>query len=622
MRRLGLIAAALFAVWAAALPATAADAPVSLRQYASHTILDRDGSSVSSIHVEIAVDNDAAAQREAQQLAGFTDGMDTMELVEGYTQKPDGTRLPIPPGAVRTQLAPGVPNAPEYTDRKQVVAVFPGVAGGDVLVLTWRHTVTRTPIPGFAAFTNLFAASLPWDDASIEIDAPADLALRTETHGPTSTETELDGGRRLYRWHWQAPAKLQDSAALLGLDRAPRMFASMFPDWTAFGRAYAAMVGPRSAVTPAIQALADEIAAPARDRRDEARLLYEWVGAHIRWVAIYVANGGYDPHAAEQTLANRFGDCKDQAVLLTALLQARGIPANPVLIHVGASYTLSGPPTYTAFNHAITYVPEWDLYADTTADAPFGTLPLSEYGKPVVHATATGAVLQTTPVLPPGVATERLDTAMQLDSTGRITGTTTTTATGPFATELRAARRRAQASGSERAVVAQLRSWGQQGSGAFDLAAAQGSDGDASLSGRFELAPQSDWLDGDSFVLPTGLRVGTRPGDGLLGPLYVRDLPASEPTPCYAGTQEEHLSLGLPPGWRPLALPRPRAIETAAFSYRSTWTLEDGTLHVRRRFSSAIDAPLCTGVLRESAASALALIRRDLDARVTLEAVE
>ena len=619
MRRLGLIAAALFA---AALPAFAADQPVILRQYASHTTLERDGTSVSTIHVEIAVDNDAAAQREAQQVAGFTDGMDTMELLEGYTQKPDGTRLPIPPGAVRTQLAPGVPNAPEYTDRKQLVAVFPGVAGGDVLVLTWRHTVLRTPIPGYAAFTNLFSAALPWDDASIEIDAPSDLALRTETHGPAASQTDLEHGRRLYRWQWRAPAKLQDTAAISALDRAPRLFVSMFPDWTAFGHAYAAMVEPRLEVTPTIQALADTIAAPATDRRDEARRLYEWVGSHIRWVAIYVVNGGYDPHAAEQTLANKFGDCKDQAVLLTALLRARGIAANPVLVHMGASYKLSGPPTYTAFNHAITYLPEWDVYADTTADAPFGTLPLGEYGKPVVHATMSAAVLRTIPVLQPGVATERLETAMQLDETGRITGTTTTEAAGPFATQLRAATRQAQASGRERAVVAQLRTWGQQGSGAFDLPDARDDGGDASLGGHFELASQPDWLEGDSFVLPTGLRVLGRPGDGLLGPLYSRDLPAAEPTPCYAGTQEEHVSLSLPPGWRPAALPRPRTIANDEFSYRSAWQLDGDTIHVRRRFASTITAPLCDGTLRQDAARALAVIRRDLEVRLTLERVE
>lgn len=597
-------------------------APVTYRQLHRDIVLQPDGTHVDTAHIEIALGNDASARQQAQQSNAYTEGLEQLELTEAYTRKPDGTRLPVTPEAIRTTLAPGVPNAPEYNDRKQLVAIFPGVAGGDVLVLTWRRSVRQPPIPGYASFVAYFTTSIPWDDAEITIDTPLGLPLLTEQHGPTLAVTDTPDGRTRYRWTFAAPARANNAAALSPLDRAPRLFASTFPDWTTFARSYAAMVEPKATVTARIQALADEIAAPATSRRDEARLLYEWVATNIRWVAIYIGNGGYEPHAADHTLTNRYGDCKDQVVLLMALLRARGIPAQPVIINLYPTYTRAAPPTVQSFNHLITHIPEWDLYADTTTGgAPFGTLHFEEYGKQVVLATAAGPALATIPPLAPGFATTTLNTTMTLDSVGAIRGTTETTGTGPYVAPLRAAMRNAQSLGSNRAVATQLKALGLQGSGAFAMPAKLEMGQQDSLAGHFTLAAQPGLLDGDSLALPTGLRVLARPGNGPLGPLDNRDLPATEPTPCFAATQDETLSLTLPPDWRAATLPRKRRIQNPAFTYESAWTQEAGTIRVHRRLESTIDTALCTGPLRQDAARAMIEIRRDLEARITFEKV-
>ncbi len=374
MIRIGLLMAA---GTAALLPlaAFAVEPPSSIRRFRSDTVVEPDGRAVQTWHMEIAVNNDAVARREAQQGVVYSDGVETIELVEGYTLKPDGRRLPVTPGAVRTQLAPGSPNLPEYTSRKQVVAVLPDVAGGDVLSLTWRRTIHHPVFPGQFAFTGLFPRAVPWDDAESVISVPEGVTLATEAYGPEHTEAD-EGGRHIHRWNWSAPALASDPAVLSPLDRAPRIFASTFSDWPEFGHAYAGLIAPKTEVTPRIQALADQVAAGAADRREEAKRLYEWVSRRVRWVAIYVGDGAFVPHAADEVLANGYGDCKDQVVLLVALLHARGIAAEPVLVNLGPTYTFSGVPTLTAFNHVITYLPEWDLYADTTAGgAPFGTVP-------------------------------------------------------------------------------------------------------------------------------------------------------------------------------------------------------------------------------------------------------
>ena len=602
-----------------ATPAAAADPPARMLHFRSNVVVEADGRAAQTAHFEIAVSNDAAARSEAQQAFTYTDGIETVELVEGYTLKPDGRRLPVLPGAVRIQLAPGTPNIPEYTARKQVVAVLPDVAGGDVLAITWRRTILHPIFPGQFAFTGYYLRSIPWDDMETSISVPAGVALNTEAFGPEHQEAD-EAGRQVHHWHWSAPAVANDPAVLAPIDRVPRFFASTFADWTTFSREYAALVAPKAEVTPRIQALADQLASGATDRRDEARRIYEYVSRHVRWVAIYVGDGAFVPHPADEVLANGYGDCKDQAVLLVTLLRARGIAAEPVLINLGPTYTLSGPPTFTAFNHMIAYMPEWKLYADTTAGgAPFGTLQSPEYGKPVLHVTPEGASPGRIAVMPPDLASERLRTTMQLHPDGRITGESVTDASGPYATSLRQFANQVMAQGAERAGAERLRVLNQPGEGAISPEPLDPIGPGYRVSAHFTLNAQPDLLDGESLLMPTGMRLLQRPGDGLIGPLHTGNLPTSEPTPCYAGLQDEELSLALPPGYRPVRLPRARRVDNDAFTYESQWSLEDDTLRVTRHFVSRVDQPLCTGSLRAAAAKAFEEIRRDQNARVDLE---
>src|SRR6516225_1604302 len=124
-----------------------------------------------------------------------------------------------------------------------------------------------------------------------------------------------------------------------------------------------------------------------RARREQAHLIYDWVSKHIRYVAIFLGNGGYEPHDAATILENGYGDCKDHVVLLESLLAAKGIASLPVLIDSGNRYRATEAATPAAFNHVLTYLPEFAIYADSTIGvAPFGALAAAEYGKPIATA--------------------------------------------------------------------------------------------------------------------------------------------------------------------------------------------------------------------------------------------
>lgn len=578
-----------------------------------------DGTYVSTYRVEIRVANDAAAKREGQQVFGYSPALEDLTVTEAATHKADGRVLPVDPASIHDQIGGGPDDIALITDRHERVLVFPDVAGGDTLVYAVRRNVRRPALPGRFLTSVFLGRAVPFKDYTLTIRAPASLSLYVEAHDFSATE-ERQGGTIIRRWHGSAEP---GTYPVLGAyDRLPRVFVSTVPDWATFAREYGALTHPHEAITPAIRALADKVAGTAPDRREQVRRLYDWVSVHIRYVAVYLDAGALEPHDADTVLAHGWGDCKDHVVLLNALLAARGIPAELVAVNSGSTYSLSDPPTFAQLNHAITYVPELDLYLDSTAaSAPFGTLPFSEYGKPAIHLVSSGPALRRIPAAPAEPAVTSLRTQSELKPDGAITGTTITTAAGPFAVELRRDAAWIEATGPADAAAQQLRALGAEGEGRFlGDAPDAGPEADrrATISGTFSLEARPELLEGDSFAPPAGLRLLARLGDGLLGPLGARALPDSEPTPCHPGRQVEELAITLPPSRHVVRLPRDVTLENAAARFHATWTLNGAILTHRRELESKVAGPVCEGALRHDAAAALDIIRRDQRTQVAL----
>jgi Transglutaminase-like superfamily len=211
---------------------------------------------------------------------------------------------------------------------------------------------------------------------------------------------KVEGDRVVYSMHYSNENPTIAPQTQSTFDLAPRFSVSTFKDYDSLASAYSALALPMSTVMPAIRAKAEEIMAGSVDRRDQALKIYDWISTHVRYVALEFGQGSIVPHSADHVLSVGYGDCKDHAILFAALLKAKGIDSNLALINAGNTYTVAKVPSLAPFNHPITWLSEFRLYADTTNGrvVPFGLLPLPEYGKPVLHVgNATGALHQPPP---------------------------------------------------------------------------------------------------------------------------------------------------------------------------------------------------------------------------------
>jgi hypothetical protein len=124
-----------------------------------------------------------------------------------------------------------------------------------------------------------------------------------------------------------------------------------------------------------------------------------------------------------QVYARRFGDCKDKASLMIALLRNAGIEADIALVRTRRLGAVDPRATSIAqFNHAIVYLPKYKLWLDGTAEYSGSTeLPLDDQGATALTVAAEGtATLRQIPVTQPGDNYTRRTVRAQVRPDGHI----------------------------------------------------------------------------------------------------------------------------------------------------------------------------------------------------------
>jgi hypothetical protein len=583
-----------------------------VRQQTIQDELQPDGSEMITQHSEMQILTPALASALAQFPIVYNEGSTDLTIVEAYTLKADGRKIPIEPDAIITQQTPGnSPLTAIFTDAKQKVLIFPNVEAGDTIAFTEKRHVKQLYFPGQFLKQGVLVPNIPIDSETIAIIAPKTLELSTETHDVEIQKTQ-NGDNNVYTLRYSNPNPQADQSSLIAnLDHFPRYYISTFKNYDELGRAYGALISPKMLVTPRIKAQADSITAGIASKKEKARAIYEWVSKHVRYVGVEFGNGALVPHDAEAVLANAYGDCKDHVALFSALLKAAGIDSVPVLINASNGYTASKVPTLGQFNHLIAWLPDFKLYADTTANyLPFGTLALSEYGKPVLLA-GTGMVgLRQIPLMSADADKISFTSVMTLDEQRRATAESTITGTGVFAAQLRHLGVAIQGIGPERAASDILSKQGKpRATGTFEVGDPDGFAQQYSITSKYS-TPQPLLFS----VMPAGLRLLPATGDLFIGPMGNTKIKDTDPTPCYNGYASEDLTLNLPANAHVTSLPTDTNLKEAEFHYSSHWTQSGQTVTVHREMNSNLKEPLCDGDVRKEAVVALSAIKKDYGA--------
>lgn len=145
----------------------------------------------------------------------------------------------------------------------------------------------------------------------------------------------------------------------------------------------------------------DKITAGRKEDLDKIRAIYYYVQDKIRYIAYEEGYSGYIPASAQSVLANKFGDCKGMANLLTEFLKMSGYDAHFTWIGTRALPYNQSMPALCVNNHAITtlYYKGKEYFLDATEKyVPFGENAYRIQGKEAMIANGDKFDLKTVPM--------------------------------------------------------------------------------------------------------------------------------------------------------------------------------------------------------------------------------
>ena len=360
-----------------------------------------DGTSERTRTLRVKLESDAAVRSPA--FCSMSYNSENEQLVVDYVRvrKADGSVVETPQSNIQETASPVTSAAPMYSDLRVKQIPVRALANGDWLEYQFRWVETKPMIPNQFWYEHDFMTQADVKEETLTIRVPSGKYVKLSNPGGQPQVSE-ENGDKVYFWKtsYTMPGKKSDRPTLKKDEQKPdekkaetkseakkadgptphSVELTTFHSWDEVGKWYGQLAADKVAVTPEIQAKADELTKGLTtvDAREHA--LYDYVSTRFRYISVSFGEGRYQPHSASEVMANLYGDCKDKHTLLSSLLKASGIESSAVLI--GSELPFNADiPSPAQFNHVITLIPASgsaipkDTWLDTTPEiSPFGQL--------------------------------------------------------------------------------------------------------------------------------------------------------------------------------------------------------------------------------------------------------
>jgi hypothetical protein len=388
---------------------------------------------------------------------------------------------------------------------------------------------------------------------------------------------------------------------------APRLAVSIFPEqpvatrlktfsnWNEVATWMASLEESQVTISPELTAKAKELTANAKTEFEKVRAISRYA-QNIQYISIQVGTGrggGYTPRPSAEVFARSYGDCKDKANLMRAMLSVVGIESYLVSI-------TSGDPTYVRaewasphqFNHCIIAIKIGNetlaesvvthptlgrllIFDPTDSYTPIGDLPESQQGSLALidHKSTTDLTMM--PIMP-GKANKldrNVDVSLMPD--GSISGTVTEKTLGQAARDERA-RLKGLSLDDYNRVIDRWISRGASGAKSTKITPTDNHD-----EGRFDLKVE---FTANSYaqLMQQQLMVFKPAVVGRLDRLSFGDGKRLNPYLIDASSYSENVRIKLPEGFTVDEIPESAKIESEFGKYDVKFSVADGHLLVSR----------------------------------------
>ncbi|HXC72170.1 MAG TPA: DUF3857 domain-containing protein [Pyrinomonadaceae bacterium] len=475
-------------------------------------------------------------------------------------------------------------------------------------VFAYTYTIERRSVFSHAQW--FFQGSLPVINSRYNLTLPEGWRAEGVTFNHEKIEPKITGST--YSWELSnLPPIPYEPMSPSVTDLAPRLAIryyapatspsvpiKSFANWGEVAAWLAELSDPQVVVDDALSRKAYELTALAKTEFEKIRAIAQYV-QNIQYIAIQTGlerGGGYRPHASNQVFAKSYGDCKDKANLMRAMLKVVGITAFPVGIYAGdPNYVRAGWPSPGQFNHCIIAVKVSEqtqantiiqhptlgrlLIFDATDDqTPLGDLPWYLQGSLALVNSKSETELVRMPATPPEMNHLESIATLELTPAGAIGGQIQQLANGQTAVGFRTIFRKM----SNPEFTGLIERWLTEGATAARLSKLEPSDNGAegrfTLNVEFSANAYGQIMQGRLMVFKPAV-VSRR--EALALTAAKRTLPVV----LRASSYSETVNVQLPAGFTVDEVPDAVKIETPFGSYVTSYEVKDNKLVFKRKLS-------------------------------------
>lgn len=571
--------------------AFAQDLSIRYESYKVRYELREDATYLATYSWQAKVLNQRGLEFSRQTSFGHSASVEHSKIVAAYTIKPDGKKIEAPPGNFQVETNTGVNGKPAFSDYVRTTVVFPELAIGDSIYLSYTVDTKEAIFPKMFSVAQYFPREQEYDQVSVQVVSPASMWAQYSANDMEQRVTESKRMRTV-EWTLSNPKGRQTERrnySVFDPSQGPSLSFSTFHNYGEIAEAYGVRARPKAVPSERVVKLAEELTRGTTGDKEKARAVYEWIANNIAYAGNCIGVGAVVPRDQDFVIENKMGDCKDHATLLQAFLSALNIKSTQVLVNSGSLYKLPAIPVASHVNHVFTYVPSLDLYMDSTSDStPFGMLPMGDEGKLVLYVDNYKAGV-VTPVTLPGINVQKLRMHIEFASDGSAKGLFEVQLKGHYAADTRAVFRRFQPNDQKTFVKKTLRSLRLQGDGAITF------EDPKALTDAFSYSIQFNI---DGLIVADG---GALPVDPIFWtPAPIMRYLTSEnesdldyDTFCSNGLSMEEYTFVLPANMQISSLPKSVEFKDPLINYSATYKQAGKTLTVTKAVDDRTPGNVC-----------------------------
>lgn len=353
-----------------------------------------DDTSVSTVHVIIKILNDRGKEDFSEILLGYDSTYEKVELEFARTIKIDGTVVKV--GDKNIRDVSRYLNFPLYSNARVMIISMPEVSSGSLLEYKAKIQSNRLIAKKHFSVNYFLQESEPVIYSSFKLITPSERKVNMKILNSQYNKLGIDlipevtteKDKTIYF------LELKDVPQIIPEPNMPPkaeidtiLLLSSFSSWDEIFNWWSPLYKGKIIPDEDIRHKTEELINGLESKRDKAKAIYNFCAQEIRYVAVEYGQAGYEPHKAQDVFLNKYGDCKDQAILLITMLRYAGFQAYPVLIGTKGSIALSKDFPSLLFNHAICVlkIDEEFIFLDPTAETvSLGDLPSGDQDRYVL----------------------------------------------------------------------------------------------------------------------------------------------------------------------------------------------------------------------------------------------